>query len=58
MKEEIKKELEETIIETIKQVRVSTQGLVEGCELRDNCAAIGLLVDTLLRLETAEISGD
>ena len=51
MKEEIRKELEETTVETIKHVRASIEELSTCCELRENCAAIGILVDTLLRLE-------
>ena len=51
MKEEIRKELEETTVEIIRNVRLSIRELSDCCELRENCAAIGILVDTLLRLE-------
>ncbi len=51
MKEKIKKELEETIVEVIKVVRSSAKELTESCELRENCAAISILVDSLIRLQ-------
>ena len=54
MKNEIKKELEEVTLDIIKRVKFSDEDLIECLEMQGACNSIGILVDTLLRLEEYE----
>ena len=54
MKDEIKKELEETTLDIIKRVKFSAKDLMDCSQMQEVCAGIGILVDTLLRLEEYE----